>query len=75
LLDITMPRMSGTEAVRQLRANPRYAATPIMLMTGNAPAGGASQLGDIMLFAKPLDLRQVLSAIQQAVRSARAPLN
>ena len=75
LIDITMPRMTGTEAVRQLRAKPRYANTPIMLMTGHAPAGMTSQLGDIMLFPKPLDLSYVLGAIKQAVRPAHPPLN
>jgi len=75
LLDITMPRMSGTETVRELRANPRYASTPIMLMTGHAPAGIASQLGDIMLFPKPLDLGHVLGAIKRAVQHTRPPLN
>jgi CheY-like chemotaxis protein len=75
LLDITMPRMSGTEAVMQMRANPRHAGMPIMLMTGNVPAGIAGQIGDIMLFPKPLDLEQLLSAIQQAVRSPRTRLN
>ena len=74
LIDITMPRMSGTEAVRELRANPRYASTPIMLMTGHVSAGAASQLGDIRLFSKPLDLGQVLTAIQQAVPPQRPPL-
>jgi CheY-like chemotaxis protein len=75
LLDITMPRMTGTEALLQMRANPRYAATPIILMTGHVPSGIAGQLGDIMLFPKPLDLDRVLSAIQQAVRSPRSSLN
>ena len=75
LLDITMPRMSGTEAVMRMRANPRHAGMPIMLMTGNVPAGIAGQIGDIMLFPKPLDLDQLLSAIQQAVRSPRTPFN
>jgi len=75
LLDITMPRMTGTEVVRELRAKPRYATTPIMLMTGHAPAGIASQLGDIMLFPKPLNLQHMLSAIQQAVQRTRPPLN
>jgi CheY-like chemotaxis protein len=75
LLDITMPRMSGTEVVMQMRANPRHTGMPIMLMTGNVPAGIAGQIGDIMLFPKPLDLEQLLSAIQQAVRSARTSLN
>jgi CheY-like chemotaxis protein len=74
LIDITMPRMSGTEAVRELRANPRYATTPIMFMTGNVPAGAASQLGDIKLFSKPLDLGQVLAAIHQAVRPTPPPI-
>jgi two-component system, chemotaxis family, chemotaxis protein CheY len=75
LLDITMPRMTGTEAVLHMRANPRHAGTPIMLMTGNVPAGITSQLGDIMLFPKPLDLGQLLSAIHQAVQNARPRLN
>ncbi len=75
LIDITMPRMTGTEAVRELRAKPRYATTPIMLMTGHAPAGLASQLGDIMLFPKPLDLLRMLNAIQQAVQVTRPRLN
>jgi two-component system, OmpR family, response regulator len=75
LLDITMPRMSGTEAVMQMRANPRHAGMPIMLMTGNVPTGIAGQIGDIMLFPKPLDLQQLLNAIQQAVRSPHTPLN
>ena len=75
ILDITMPRMTGTEAIRELRAKPRYATTPIMLMTGHAPAGIASQLGDIMLFPKPLDLSHVLSAIKRAVQLTRSPLN
>ena len=74
LIDITMPRMSGTEAVRELRANPRYATTPIMLMTGHVPAGVSSQLGDIKLFPTPLDLGQVLAAIRQAVPPMRPPL-
>jgi CheY-like chemotaxis protein len=74
LIDITMPRMSGTEAVRELRANPRYATTPIMMMTGHVPAGASSQLGDIKLFSKPLDLGQVLAAVQQAVRPTRPPI-
>jgi CheY-like chemotaxis protein len=75
LLDITMPRMTGTEAVRELRTKPRYATTPIMLMTGHAPSSIASQLGDIMLFPKPLDLQHMLAAIKHAVRPDRQPLN
>jgi CheY-like chemotaxis protein len=72
MIDITMPRMSGTEAVRQLRANPRFADTPIMIMTGNAINAPASysQIGGITLFPKPLNLNQVLAAIRQAVQES-----
>jgi CheY-like chemotaxis protein len=69
LIDITMPRMSGTEAIRQLRANPRFSETPIMIMTGNATnlsAGATGQIGGITLFPKPLNLAHVLAAIRQA---------
>ena len=75
LIDITMPRMSGAEAVRQLRGNPRFAETPIIMMTGSAlgvPAGAYSQIGGITLFRKPLDLDQVLIAIRQAIRPRAA---
>jgi CheY-like chemotaxis protein len=73
VMDINMPRMTGTEAVRRLRAMPRFATTPIMIITGNAlgPLSAApSQVGDLMLFPKPLNLDQVLTAIQQAVHPA-----
>jgi two-component system chemotaxis response regulator CheY len=73
LMDVTMPRMTGTEAIRQLRANPRFATTPIMIMTGNpnnASIGGYGQVGGITIFAKPLDLTQVLVAVQQVMRPA-----
>ena len=35
LLDILMPELSGTEVVQQLRADPRFAPTPIILMTAS----------------------------------------
>jgi DNA-binding response OmpR family regulator len=35
LLDVTMPGMDGREVCRHLRAQPRTAALPILLVTGN----------------------------------------
>ena len=73
LMDINMPRMSGTEAVRQLRLIPRFATTPIIIITANmnmVPDGRSGQVGDMLVFSKPLNLSQVLTAVQQAVLAA-----
>ena len=35
LLDLRMPRMSGTEALRVLRSDSRFAATPIIALTAH----------------------------------------
>ena len=36
LLDLRMPLMSGTEALHALRADPRFAMTPIIALTAHA---------------------------------------
>src|SRR5437867_193303 len=35
VIDILMPGMNGSEAIRTLRANPRFARTPILIITGH----------------------------------------
>ena len=70
--NFTLRLQSGTAALSWQLAGGQDS---FMLMTGNVPAGIAGQLGDIMLFPKPLDFTQLLSAIQQAIRSPHPPLN
>jgi two-component system, cell cycle response regulator DivK len=36
MMDIQMPRKTGIEAVRELRADPRFADTPILAITAHA---------------------------------------
>lgn len=36
LLDIRMPRMSGIEAMQELKADPRFAGVPIVALTAHA---------------------------------------
>jgi CheY-like chemotaxis protein len=65
-----MPNISGAEAIQQLRANPRHATTPIILITGSPivqPMLRPCLLGNMTLLTKPLDLNQLLTTIQQAV--------
>jgi CheY-like chemotaxis protein len=71
ILDVLMPKMSGAEAIQKLRANPRYAKIPIIVITGSPIIRSLArpyQLGDIVLLTKPLDLDQVLATVQQMVR-------
>jgi CheY-like chemotaxis protein len=73
IIDILMPEMSGTEAIQKLRADPRYAKTPIMLITGSPivrPMARPYSIGDMILLTKPLDLDQVLTTIHQLVQAS-----
>ena len=66
LLDILMPELSGTEVVQQLRADPRFAPTPIILMTASPivrPQSRPHPLGDMLFFTKPFAFEQLLAAI------------
>ena len=72
VMDITMPQMAGDEAVQRLRANPQFADTPILIITGNTnPASltGLTSSHNTMLLTKPLNLKQVLTTVHQLVQS------
>ncbi|HEX9438308.1 MAG TPA: response regulator [Roseiflexaceae bacterium] len=70
VMDINMPRMTGTEAVRRLRAMPQFSHTPILIITGNFLGASyccPTPLGNVILLPKPLNLDEVLTAIQDAI--------
>jgi CheY-like chemotaxis protein len=73
IMDITMPQMNGDEAVQRLRANPLFADTPILIITGNADRAslaGLTSNPNTMLLTKPLNLKQVLTTVHQLVQTA-----
>lgn len=43
LTDLMMPVMGGFELIRQLRSDPRTAAIPIIVVSGNAEAGDGAE--------------------------------
>ncbi len=68
LLDINMPRVDGIEALRQIRADPRIATVPvIMLTTTDDPREikRCYQLGCNVYVTKPVDCQGFIEAIQR----------
>ena len=68
LMDLQMPKMSGLEATRQLRANPKTANIPIIAVTSFALSGDdqkALKAGANAYLAKPYSPRKLLSLIRE----------
>lgn len=73
IMDITMPHLTGDEAVLRLRAKPEFADTPILLITGNADWASRAALTrhqNTQLMTKPLNLAQLVTTVQQMVQTA-----
>jgi len=67
LMDIRLPDMAGTEALRLLRAEPRTATIPVLAVTAEAMAGDRERLleaGFDAYLAKPIDIDALLAAVR-----------
>jgi two-component system cell cycle response regulator DivK len=67
LMDIQLPKMSGLEATRQLRADPSTAAIPIIVITSFALSGDdqkAKDAGATAYITKPYSPRELLQTIR-----------
>lgn len=68
IMDIQLPKMSGLDATRQLRADPVTADIPIIVITSFALAGDedkAREAGAAAYLAKPYSPRELLQMIRQ----------
>jgi len=73
LMDVQLPKMSGLDATRQLRADPRTANVPIIVITSYALSGDeqkARDAGATAYIAKPYSPRDLLSKIREIVPEA-----
>ena len=73
LMDIQLPKMSGLDATRQLRTDPRTAAVPIIVVTSFALSGDdqkATAAGATAYLAKPYSPRELLAKIREIVPEA-----
>ncbi len=67
LMDMSLPIMDGWEATRQVKADPRTSATPVIALTAHAMAGDrekAVAAGCDDYDTKPVDLPRLLQKIE-----------
>lgn len=70
LMDIQLPKLSGIDAMKQLRAQPATADTPIIAITSFALSGDdakAKEAGATAYLAKPYSPRDLLGLIRKIV--------
>ena len=72
MLDIGMPKLDGRDVLRQLKANPRTAGIPVLVVTA---LGGDQNLRDLLVelgaadvLEKPVDLAIAFNKAERAVR-------
>jgi PAS domain S-box-containing protein len=73
LMDIQMPVMNGLEAIRQIKANPKLAVTPIIAITALAMPGDKEkclQAGANNYLSKPLDLAKLVMVIEAELQNS-----
>jgi two-component system response regulator TtrR len=72
VLDVRMPGMSGTDALREIKA--RLPAVEVLMLTGHAQldvALAGMELGAFDYLLKPVDLDALLYRLQDAYRKKR----
>jgi CheY-like chemotaxis protein len=68
LMDIQMPEMDGLEAIRRLRANPRFSTIPIIAITAFAMPGDRERClaaGANEYLSKPISLKILKQMIEK----------
>ncbi len=69
ILDIRMPDIDGYEVCRQLKADPRLAAIPVIFVSANATettSQEAYETGGAVFIAKPYEPKDILNAVESA---------
>jgi CheY-like chemotaxis protein len=81
LLDINMPRLDGIETLRQLKADPKTAVIPVIMLTTTDDPRDVErcyQLGCNVYITKPLEYEQFCEALRRLgmlLQFVRVPLD
>ena len=70
LMDINLPHINGTDALKLLRADPRTAHIPVIALTANAMPGEVERsmaLGFYRYLTKPINLEEFTEAINSTL--------
>ncbi len=70
LMDVQLPKMSGLDATRILKADPRTAQIPVIVITSFALSGDrekASAAGASSYLAKPYSPRELLAMVREVL--------
>lgn len=73
LMDFMMPDIDGVEAVRRLKSVPRFAAVPVIMLTGNSERNvvmDALRMGAIDFIVKPFVPEVLLSKVAHILEGA-----
>lgn len=75
LMDIQLPGISGIEAFRRLRADPRTARIPVVALTASVTPSDRTQItqaGFSAFLGKPINLKEFLETVRRLVEAGTA---
>jgi two-component system cell cycle response regulator DivK len=74
LMDIQLPGINGIEALRQVRADPGCARTPIVAFTASVMSADRSQISEAGFdgfIGKPINLKEFLDTVKRVLETGR----
>jgi two-component system, cell cycle response regulator DivK len=75
IMDINLPNVSGIHLIERLKASPEHRLVPILAITayvGKPEEARIREAGARDYLAKPVSMRQLLSAIERLLEPARS---